>query len=64
MFSNIFTIARRTITQMVRDPRTLALIIVVPLVIASLFGVSIPDKMILNNLLPAMLASRGFRLPE
>ena len=57
MFSNIFTIARRTITQMVRDPRTLALIIVVPLVIASLFGVSIPDKMILNNLLPAMLAT-------
>jgi hypothetical protein len=50
MFSNMFTIAQRTITQMLRDPRTLVLIIIVPLVIASLFGVSIPDKMILKVL--------------
>ena len=57
MFSNMFTIAQRTITQILRDPRTLVLIIIVPLVIASLFGVSIPDKMILNMTLPAMLAT-------
>jgi ABC-2 type transport system permease protein len=53
----MFTIAQRTITQILRDPRTLVLIIIVPLVIASLFGVSIPDKMILNMTLPAMLAT-------
>ena len=57
MFSNVFTIAQRTITQMVRDPRTLVLIIVVPLVVASLFGVSIPDKGLLDVTLPAMLAT-------
>jgi ABC-2 type transport system permease protein len=54
---NIFTIAQRTITQMSRDRRTLALIFIVPLVIASLFGVSIPDKAMLNMTLPAMLAT-------
>jgi ABC-2 type transport system permease protein len=57
MFNNVLPIAQRTITQMVRDPRTLVLIIIVPLVIASLFGVSIPDKMMLNMTLPAMLAT-------
>jgi ABC-2 type transport system permease protein len=57
MFSNVFTIAQRTIMQMVRDPRTLVLIIVVPLVVASLFGVSIPDKALLDVTLPAMLAT-------
>jgi len=57
MFSNVFTIAQRTIMQMVRDPRTLVLIIVVPLVVASLFGVSIPDKGLLDVTLPAMLAT-------
>jgi ABC-2 type transport system permease protein len=56
MFSNTLTIARRSIMQLGRDRRTIALIFIVPLVIASLFGVSIPDKMILNSLLPAMLA--------
>jgi ABC-2 type transport system permease protein len=54
---NIFTIAQRTITQMSRDRRTLALIFIVPLVIASIFGVSIPDKAMLNMTLPAMLAT-------
>jgi ABC-2 type transport system permease protein len=42
--------------QRVRDRRTIALVLVVPLVIASLIGVSIPDKMVLNITLPAMLA--------
>ena len=54
---NILTIAQRTIIQLARDRRTLALIFIVPLVIASLFGVSIPDKTILNLTLPAMLAT-------
>lgn len=54
---NMLTIAQRTIMQISRDRRTLALIFIVPLVIASLFGVSIPDKMVLNLTLPAMLAT-------
>jgi ABC-2 type transport system permease protein len=57
MFSNTFSIAQRTMNQLVRDHRTIALILVVPLVIASLIGVSIPNKMILNTTLPAMLAT-------
>ena len=56
MFSNVMTIARRSIQQLARDHRTIALIIIVPLVIASLIGVSIPSKAMLNQTLPAMLA--------
>jgi ABC-2 type transport system permease protein len=56
MFSNIFTIAQRTINQLVRDRRTISLVLIVPLVIASLIGVSIPSKMTLNTTLPAILA--------
>jgi ABC-2 type transport system permease protein len=56
MFSNVITIARRSIMQLARDRRTIALILVVPLVIASLIGVSLPSKIMLNNTLPAMLA--------
>jgi ABC-2 type transport system permease protein len=54
---NIITIAWRTIKQLVRDRRTIALILIVPLVIASLIGVSVPDKAILNYTLPAILAT-------
>jgi ABC-2 type transport system permease protein len=54
---NIFTIARRTIIQLARDRRTIALIIIVPLVIASLIGVSLPNKQIINMTLPAILAT-------
>jgi ABC-2 type transport system permease protein len=54
---NIMTIAQRTVLQLVRDRRTLALILIVPLVIASIFGVSIPDKTTLDLTLPAMLAT-------
>ncbi len=55
--SNILPIAQRTIQQLLRDPRTLALILIVPLVIASLIGVSLPSKQILNMTLPAILAT-------
>lgn len=54
---NILTIAQRTMTQLVRDRRTMALILIVPLVIASLIGVSISEKDILNYTLPAILAT-------
>ena len=53
---NTLTIAQRTIIQLARDRRTLALIVIVPLVISSLIGVSLPSKAILNSTLPAILA--------
>ncbi len=56
MFNNILAITQRTMNQLIHDRRTIALILVVPLVIASLIGVSIPNKMVLNATLPAMLA--------
>jgi len=43
MFGNTLTIAQRVMTQLIRDRRTIALIVIVPLVIASLVGVSVPD---------------------
>jgi ABC-2 type transport system permease protein len=57
VFNNIFTIARRSIQQLMRDRRTIALILIVPLVIASLIGVSIPNTMTLNSTLPPLLAT-------
>jgi ABC-2 type transport system permease protein len=56
MSSSTLTIAGRIINQLIRDRRTLILIIVVPLVIASLVGVSVPDKRILDYTAPAILA--------
>jgi ABC-2 type transport system permease protein len=57
MPSNMLTIARRIILQLIRDRRTIALLVVVPLVIASLVGVSIPDKSILDYIAPAILST-------
>jgi ABC-2 type transport system permease protein len=54
--SSTLTIASRIINQLIRDRRTLILIIVVPLLIASLVGVSVPDKSILDYTAPAILA--------
>jgi ABC-2 type transport system permease protein len=56
MSSNTLTIARRVMLQVVRDRRTIALLVIVPLVIASIVGVSIPDKSMLDYTAPAMLA--------
>jgi ABC-2 type transport system permease protein len=53
---------------LVRDRRTVGLLLIVPLIIASLIGVSLPSKAILNNTLPALLAMLvlflGFLLSE
>jgi ABC-2 type transport system permease protein len=57
MLNNALTIAQRTITQMVHDRRTMALLIFAPLLIASLVGVSTPDKRMLDVLAPAILAT-------
>jgi ABC-2 type transport system permease protein len=57
MSSNTFTVARRVMLQVVRDRRTIALILIVPLVIASIAGFSISDKNTLNNAAPGILAT-------
>ena len=56
MSASTVVIAARIINQLIRDRRTLVLIIVVPLLIASLVGVSVPDKRILDYTAPAILA--------
>lgn len=57
MQNNTFTIAGRIINQIIHDRRTAALIVFVPLVIASIVGVSIPDRRMLDYTAPAMLAT-------
>ncbi len=56
MTHSTLTIARRIIIQMVRDRRTIGLLVIAPLVIASIVGVSIPDKRMLDYIAPAILA--------
>ncbi len=56
MTANTLNIAQRIINQLIRDRRTIALLVIVPLVIASLVGVSVPDKSILDYTAPAILA--------
>ncbi len=57
MSGNALNVARRVMLQVVRDRRTIILLVVVPLVIASIVGVSIPDKSMLDYIAPAMLAT-------
>jgi ABC-2 type transport system permease protein len=57
MSKNALTIAARVMTQITRDRRTIALIIVAPLVIATIAGFSISDKMAFNAAAPGILAS-------
>jgi ABC-2 type transport system permease protein len=57
MSSNTLAIARRVMTQITRDRRTIALIIIAPLIIATIAGFSIADKMMLNGAAPGILAS-------
>ena len=55
-----FVIARRIINQIIRDHRTIGLIVGAPLIIISLVGLSIPDSSILDMLAPALLATLAF----
>ncbi|MGD1119517.1 MAG: ABC transporter permease [Dehalococcoidales bacterium] len=57
MPSNTLTIARRVMLQVVRDRRTIALIIVAPLIIATVAGFSIADKKVLDGASPGILAT-------
>jgi len=55
--SQAFTIAVRIINQLIRDRRTIALIVVVPLVVMSLIGLSFPESTVLDYIAPALLAT-------
>ena len=57
MTLSTFAIARRIMLQMFRDKRTIALVVVVPLLIATLVGVSVPQKELLNYTAPAIIAT-------
>jgi len=52
-----FTIAARIIHQLVRDRRTIAMIVVVPIVIMTLIGLSFPEGTVLDYIAPALLAT-------
>jgi ABC-2 type transport system permease protein len=57
MSSNTFALARKVMIQITRDRRTIALIVVAPLIIATIAGFSIADKMTLNGAAPGLLAT-------
>ena len=52
-----FTIAARVIHQLIRDRRTIALIVLVPLVVMTLIGLSFPESNVLDYIAPALLAT-------
>lgn len=55
--SNAFTIAARVMRQLIRDRRTMALIVIVPLVVMTLIGLSFPEGSVLDYIAPALLAT-------
>ena len=57
MSGRAMTIAVRVVNQIVRDPRTLALILVVPLVVMTLIGLSFPEEDVLDYIAPALLVT-------
>jgi len=57
ILSQAFTIANRIMQQIIRDRRTMALIVVVPLIVITLIGLSFPEGTVLDYIAPALLAS-------
>lgn len=51
------TIAARVMQQLIRDRRTMIMIVVVPLVVMTLIGLSFPEGNILDFIAPALLAT-------
>ena len=49
--SRALAIARRIIRQFVRDRRTMALIVIVPLVVMTLVGLSFPEEAVFGHVL-------------
>jgi len=57
MPSHALTIAGRVIRQLLRDRRTMALLVIVPIVVMSLIGLSFPEEGVLDYIAPALLAT-------
>ncbi|MBI4295610.1 MAG: ABC transporter permease [Chloroflexi bacterium] len=57
MFHKASIVARRVIRQFQRDRRTMALIVVVPVVVMTLIGLSFPEGGVLDYIAPALLAT-------
>ena len=55
--SHAFIITGRIIHQFLRDHRTIALLVIVPLVVMTLIGQSFPEERILDYIAPALLAT-------
>ena len=55
--SQALTIAARIIHQLIRDRRTIALMVVVPVVVMTLIGLSFPGSNVLDYIAPALLAT-------
>lgn len=55
--SRTLAIASRIIRQFLRDRRTMAMIIIVPLVVMTLVGLSFPEQGVLDYVAPALLAA-------
>ena len=53
----VFTIAGRVCRQLLRDRRTMVLIIAVPMVVMTLIGLSFPEGQVLDYIAPALLAT-------
>lgn len=60
MLDHSLTIAVRIIRQMLRDRRTIAMIVAAPLVVMALIGLSFPDDIVLDQIAPALLATMSF----
>ena len=52
-----FTIAGRVCRQLLRDRRTMVLIVAVPMVVMTLIGLSFPEELVLDYIAPALLAT-------
>jgi len=55
--SQALTIAGRITNQLIRDRRTVVLIVAVPLVVMTLIGLSFPESGVLDYIAPALLAT-------
>ncbi len=55
--SQAFTIAGRVILQVIRDRRTMAMLLIVPVVVMTLIGLSFPESNVLDYIAPALLAT-------
>jgi len=57
ILSQAFNIAARIMRQIIRDRRTLVLIVLVPVVVMTLIGLSFPEERVLDYIAPALLAT-------